>query len=150
MNKFLKVFLTLGLIATSAQAQAWTQLAKCGTGDALEGMDVFTDGENIIVQVLSYEEIDGQDQTVVNEYRTNNGMGYPVEVNVDDVVEMLASGETISYVVTKEDTFAFGGVENNAALLRLKLNPADSNHPDHYTSTSLLAFEGQVAHFFCY
>ncbi len=151
MNNFIKGFFALSLLATSSQAFAWTQLATCGTGDALEGMHVFTDGENIIVQVLANVETpEGEGETSVNEYRTNNGQGYPVEVNAIEAMAKLARGETLQYVVTKEETFAFGGVENNAALLSIKLNPADPNHPNHFTRNAMLAFEGQVAHFYCY
>jgi hypothetical protein len=151
MKNIIKSLLVVGLLSFSSQAFAWTRLATCGTGDALEGMDVFTDGENVIVQILQYhEDPNGEGSVIANEYRTNNGMVNPVTINAVEVMEKLAKGETLTFSVTKEDSFSFGGVDSNAALLSLKLNPASQDHTNHYDRTSLLGFEGQVAHFFCY
>jgi hypothetical protein len=149
-KNIIKSLMALSLVSFSGQALAWTKLATCGTGDALEGMDVFTDGENVIVQILSYEENDQGGATVANEYRTNNGTTNPTPINPLEIMEKLAHGETLPLVVTKEDSFSFGGLTNHAALLNIKLNPADENNENHYNRTTTVAFEGNVATFYCY
>lgn len=134
-----KLLLGALLLSTSQFANAWTQVAICGTGDAIGGVDVFNDGEGYIVQILSV-----QDDERPEEFRTHVGE-LAAEINVNADLNKLAKGEQLSIVAGKASSIIFGGATTEAALLNLKVHDGLN-----YENNSTLAANGTVYSLFCY
>ncbi|MEZ4815376.1 MAG: hypothetical protein R3A80_09270 [Bdellovibrionota bacterium] len=133
-----KLLLGVMLLGISQHAQAWTQVAICGTGDALGGVDVYTDGEGYIIQMLSMSDEDAPE-----EYRTNIGDLNPTyDINAD--LAKLSNGEQLQILLGKETSFQFGGATTDAAFLNLKTHPKFS-----YEHNSMLSAGGTVYSLFC-
>ena len=127
------------LFIVTLNAHAWTRLATCNSGDAIAGVEVYTDGKDVILQVLSQE--DGQP---ADEFRTNLGKVNPEPVDVPAIMNSLNAGKTVTLTLSQPESFSFGGETTHAALLNFKLN-----QPTSYERTSQLAYGSSVLALHC-
>lgn len=133
-----KLLLALFCLSLSNQGFSWTQLANCGTGDAIAGLTVYTDGADYIVHIHSQD-----DQQAPTEYRTTAG---DLTQDLDMIQEMrdLSNGKEKLITLAQDDSFAFGGGLSHAALMQLNVHETFS-----YDHNSQIASNGGVISLFC-
>lgn len=135
--KYSAIFLSLGLMI-AAQAKAETQIAYCGSGDAIGDVRVVNVADQVEIRITSPAE---GPATI---YRSNAGDVVQQTYDIPNIVSKLAAGGEVRMVLTTPNSITFGGIVSSAAVLSLRVHPTFS-----YDYNAELIYEGNVLALFC-